>query len=374
VTQVGIILGPSFLGRFRIFNNVLFSINSQETIGLLSVLSYVLFSYVSAVKMDLGMIKRTGKNALFVGVACTLSPLLIGLSVQALLGRLWSVNKEEALTLQTIATIHCASPFTVLVCLLEDLNILNSQLGRLGLSAAMVSDVLNTFSILFTINTGIRQKEGSMIAAIDLGALIAYLIVLVFAIRPAMFWVIRQTPKGRPVKDTYIHAIMLMVLGSGLLSHFFGQTFFFGPFFFGLVVPDGPPLGSAIVNKFNCLISDVFLPLFVTICGMRTNLSLIKFDNSFMKINGILIVSTFVAKMVACLVPHLYSKMPLNDALALALLLCCKGVFQLFYYTYLIDMEVTIFSPLFFFFFFIFFFFFEKRISFIFLVPLRVPA
>ncbi|XP_062175983.1 cation/H(+) antiporter 4-like [Alnus glutinosa] len=337
---VGIILGPSFLGRFRIVSNVLFSIDGQETIGLLSVFSYVLFSYVSAVKMDLGMIKRTGKNALFVGVVCTLSPLLIGLSIQAVLGRLWSLSKEEAESLPSMTTIHSASPFPVLVCLLEDLNILNSQLGRLALSAAMVSDALNLFSILVAINTRTKLEQGSITAAIDVGAIIAYLIVLVYVIRPAMFWVIRQTPKGRPVKDIYIHAIMLMVLGSGLLSHFFGQTFFFGPFLFGLAVPDGPPLGSAIVNKFNCIISDVFLPLFVAICGMKTNLSLIKFDNSFMKINGILIASTFVAKMVACLVPPLYSKMPLNDALALSLLLSCKGVFQLFAYTYLIDNKI----------------------------------
>jgi Kef-type K+ transport system membrane component KefB len=349
VNQVGIILGPSFLGRFRIVSNVLFSIDGQETIGLLSVFSYVLFSYVSAVKMDLGMIKRTGKNALFVGVVCTLSPLLVGLSIQAVLGRLWSLNKEEVESLPSMTTIHSASPFPVLVCLLEDLNILNSQLGRLALSAAMVSDALNLFSILVAINTRTKLEQGSITAAIDVGAIIAYLIVLVYVIRPAMFWVIRQTPKGRPVKDIYIHAIMLMVLGSGLLSHFFGQTFFFGPFLFGLAVPDGPPLGSAIVNKFNCIISDVFLPLFVAICGMKTNLSLIKFDNSFMKINGILIASTFLAKMVACLVPPLYSKMPLNDALALALLLCCKGVFQLFAYTYLIDTKVTISSLLFFF-------------------------
>jgi Kef-type K+ transport system membrane component KefB len=211
------------------------------------------------------------------------------------LGRSW-LKKEEADVLSFITIGHCITPFPVVAWLLEDLDILNSELGRLGLSATLVSDVLSVFlTVTFTL-TRISQNEGSMLAAIDLGAIIVYLIVIVFAIRPAMLWVIRQTPKGRHVENTYIHIIMLMVLGSDLLSHALGQTLLFGPFFLGLAVLDGPPLGSAIVNKLKFFIWDVFLPIFVTTCGMRTDLSLIKFDNSFMTINGILIILTLWPK------------------------------------------------------------------------------
>ncbi|GLT65768.1 hypothetical protein SLA2020_381800 [Shorea laevis] len=325
---VGIILGPSLLGRFRIFNYVMSSIKSQEIIGMLSAFSYVLFIFVSGVKMDLGMIKRTGKKALFTGVACILSPLLIGSLVQEKLRRLW-LTKEEASIVQIITIGHAITPFPVLACLVEDLKIMNTELGRLALSTALVSDALSMLVIVGGILTKINQEQGIMLAAIDLGALVTNVIVIVFAIRPSMFWVIRHTQEGRPVKDTYIHTIMLMVLGFGLLSHLYGQSLVIGPYILGLAVPEGPPLGSAIINKFNCLISDVFLPLLVTTCGMRIDLSLIKFDNSLMTYNIILIVLTLVAKIVACLVPPLYSKMPLNDALALALLLTCKGVIQL---------------------------------------------
>jgi Kef-type K+ transport system membrane component KefB len=304
---------------------------------MLSLFSYAIFIFVSGVKMDMRIIKRTGRKALFTGVVCMLSPLLISLLVQMKLRRLW-LKDEEQYMIPFLTIAHCVTPFPVLACLLEDLKILNSELGRLGLSATLVSDILSCLVTVGGTLFRIYQEQGSMLAAIDLGAVITYIIVIVFAIRPTMFWIIRQTPEGRPVKGTYMHTIMLMVLGSGYLSYLLGHTLLFGPFILGWAVPDGPPLGSAIVNKFNCLISDVFLPLFVTTCGMKTDLSLIKFDNSFMIVNGILIVLTFAAKVVACLVPLLYSKMPLNDALALGLLLSCKGVIQLFYYTFL---EVT---------------------------------
>jgi Kef-type K+ transport system membrane component KefB len=154
--------------------------------------------------------------------------------------------------------------------------------------------------------------------------------------------------------STIHHIIMLMVFGSGLLSHSFRMSMFTGPFFMGLAVPDGPPLGSAIVNKFNYFILDVFLPIFVTSCGMRTDLSLLKFNNMFMTINGFIIVLTFLSKMAACLVPPLYFKMPLKDAMALALLLSCKGVVQLAAYTRLRDTKVTIFLFFLAFFYFLF--------------------
>jgi Kef-type K+ transport system membrane component KefB len=340
VNQVGIILGPSLLGRLKIFKNVLFPNKSQEIIGILSLFSYTLFLFVSGVKMDVGMIKRNGRKALFTGVASMLFPLLIGLSVELKIGMRWLKEEEYKLPYLTVA--HCIASFPVLALLLDDLKILNSELGRLSLSTTLVCDMLSLLAVLSSSLVGTYQEQGSILAARNLVAVIIYIFVLVYAIRPAMFWVIRQTPKGRPIKDAYIHIIMLMILGISLLSNHFGQTLLYGPFLLGLAIPDGPPLGSTIVNKFNCFISDVFLPLYVTTYAMRTDLRLLKFDNNFMTINGILIVLTFVAKMLASSVPPLYAKMPLNDALSLALLMCFKGVTQLDYYSFLNDIQVTI--------------------------------
>ncbi|XP_059436571.1 cation/H(+) antiporter 3-like [Corylus avellana] len=133
----------------------------------------------------------------------------------------------------------------------------------------MVSNLLGLFLSLMATFTKTGTEQGSKIVSIDLAAFVSYVIVLVFAIRPLMFWVIRQTPEGRPVKDTYIHTIMLILLGFTLFSHFFGQTVLLGPFLLGLAIPDGLPLGSAIVSKLNCFVSDVFLPVYVTTCTMR---------------------------------------------------------------------------------------------------------
>ncbi|XP_059436556.1 cation/H(+) antiporter 4-like [Corylus avellana] len=336
---VGIILGPSLLGRFGIIKKVLFSLTSQEIIDMFAHFSFILFFFMSTVKMDLGMIKRTGRKAMVTGVACILSPLLIALLVEMQLERLWPLNKKEAFIIPFVTIQHCVSPFPVLVCLLEDLKILNSELGRFSLSAAMITDLLSVIITIMTSFSRVSRELGNTIAAIDSGAFMIYIIFNIFAIRPTMLWIIRQTPAGKPVKGMYIDAIIVVFLGSALFSHFFGQTLIFGPVILGFAIPDGPPLGLAIVNKLNCFASDVFLPLFVTTCSMRADFSLIKFDSNFVKITAVVIFLIFVVKIVACLVPALYSKMPLNDALALALLLSYKGVIQLSINTFNRDIE-----------------------------------
>ncbi|KAG6629016.1 hypothetical protein CIPAW_14G053900 [Carya illinoinensis] len=326
----GIMLGPSGLGRVGIFQ-ALFSVRNPNTVGMIATFGHILFSFMSGVKMDTGLIKRMGRKSLFTGIACIMFPLLVGsFTIQVTLRRSW-LTAEEATGLPFQTALNCLTPFPVVVYLLESLKVLNSELGQLGLSASLVSDMFGCFLVWLTEMTKVGREKGMFGVAISASSSILYVFVVVFAFRPAMFWVIRQTPEGRPVKRTHLQLIMMLMLFAGLLSRWFSTSLVFGPFILGLAVPDGPPLGSAIIKKFYYFNQDVFLPLFVTTCGMRTDLRLIKFNDSFMTFNVLLIFFTFSAKMMACVVPLLYTKMPLNDALALALILSSKVMVQFLY-------------------------------------------
>ncbi|XP_040994224.1 cation/H(+) antiporter 3-like [Juglans microcarpa x Juglans regia] len=333
----GIILGPSVLGRLGIFK-VLFSDRNQEIVAMIATFGHVLFTFMSGVKMDAGVINRVGRKSLFAGIACIMFPLLVGFTVQVTLRRYW-LTAVEATGLPFETALNCLTPFPVVVYLLESLKILNSELGQLGLSAALVSDIFGSFLLWLASMAKVSREKGMMGAAISASSSITYVFVVVFAFRPAMFWVIRQTPEGRPVKRTHLQLILMLMLFAGLLSQWFHASFLFGPLMLGLAVPDGPPLGSAIIRKFYYFNQDVFLPLFVTTCAMRTDLRLIKFNDSFMTFNVLLIFFTFSAKMIAPMVPLLYTKMPLNDALALALILSSKGEIHLALNTQFRDTE-----------------------------------
>ncbi|KAG2672965.1 hypothetical protein I3760_13G067000 [Carya illinoinensis] len=335
----GIILGPSLLGRFEPIK-ILFDVRSQEIIGMLAVFGHLLFLFLSGVKMDLKVFKRMGRNAIYTGIACILFPLIIGLSVGVSLKRSWRLTKEEAYSLPFLTVLHSLTPFPVVVYLLEYLKILNSELGQLGLSAALVSEAIGLILLVLATLIKVAMEKNNFQAIFCGGSTIIFILTLAFVFRPTMVWIVKQTPKGRPVKTVYIHIIMLLMLVSGLVSRSFKFTCIAGPFFLGLAIPDGPPLGSAIVNKFNCFTEHVFLPLFVTTCAMKVDLRLISLDANLLTFDIILVIATFATKMVACLIPLLYSKMPIKDALALALILSFKGEVQLSLYFYFGDEQV----------------------------------
>ncbi|KAG2699239.1 hypothetical protein I3760_07G184200 [Carya illinoinensis] len=329
----GILMGPHAFGGMKSFGELLFPLVSQEMLNTIAMLGYTLFLFLSGVKMDMGIIFRTGRKAMYTGALSLLMPLLLGMGTLQLLGNRWGLRGAEKLELVFATTTHSMTPFPVIACLLSELNILNSELGRLGLSAAIVSDLFSGFlTSVFTL-AKVAYDHSARRAFMDFGIIVVYLAVVVLVARPAMYWMVRQTPEGRPVKDLYIYIIILAVLGSALLSVWFDQLIVFGPFVLGLAVPDGPPLGSTLVYKLDSMVSGALLPLFVITTMMRVNFSGINLNSDLAMAHAIAMLVVIVAKFAACLVPPLYSSMPMNDALTLALIMSCKGVVEMANYS-----------------------------------------
>ncbi|KAL5569795.1 hypothetical protein UlMin_026370 [Ulmus minor] len=314
----------------------LLTVAGQQIIGTLSLFGYVLFLFISAVKVNINMIPNSGTKSTIIGVACFFVPFVCGTVANIFIGH--NLIPSEKDTLQTVVLLQSLVSFPVISTLINELNILNSELGRLGLSAAMVSDIIsfalaNLFLILKIYNLSPTR------ALIDLVVLLVYTGFVVFVLRPAMLWIINQTPEGMPVKDYYVYAVILAALGSGLLCNKFDAQVFFGPYIFGMAVPDGPPLGSAVVGKLECFVSGLFLPLFVTVSILRVDLTKNRLNDLF-KCNMILFVVTYVAKLVASLLSSFYYEMPMLDSWVLAFIMTSKGTIEIALYTYVRDINI----------------------------------
>lgn len=287
--------------------------------------------------MDTSMTMKIGKRALVIGVLNHIAPLVTGMiTVFALSG---SFYQEVATPVEVISIAKTSFP--VISFLLKDLGLLNSELGRLALSSALISDLfglsINAISALVVI--GARNTLQRAIT--DAILLIAFIIVAIFAFRPLMIWIVKRTPEGRPVKNLYILMIILAVLFSGIFSAWFEQTVLLGPFMFGLAIPEGPPLGSTLVDKLDPFASGFLLPVFVTLMSLRANLSSINPSSSYTFANILLLCGGTISKILACLLPMLYCKMSFNDALAISLIMSTRGVVDLATYGFLRDEKVN---------------------------------
>lgn len=297
--------------------------------------------FLIGVKMDVGLIKRTGNKALAIGVLSLVVPLAFGFSIAA--ACVYFTRREQDLErVFFVAGTHSLTSFAVVSSLLEDLKLLNSELGRLGLSTALISDMLNVIitstATFFRVFMGTGQPKYKIFT--DIASLIGFLLTVVFVIRPAFIWIVRHTPAGKPVKDVYLYTIFVLLMLSAFLSHAFDQTALFGAFILGLAVPAGPPLGSALVKMLDCVASGVLVPLFVTVCSMKADLSFATYDGKLLMLDVILLVVTFVSKVIACFAPALICKMPFNDALAIGFIMSAKGIVELASYSLFHDFKV----------------------------------
>lgn len=224
-----------------------------------------------------------------------------------------------------IGAFQSSSSFHVIACLLSDLKLLNSDIGRLALSSSMISGTLSWISLVvgFTLRqTSIEQQDSLPWMALCVACMV---ILVVYILRPIMFWMVAETNNStRPIKEAYVFSLFLMLLFCALFSEFVGQHFMLGPMILGLAVPDGPPLGSALVDKLDSFVSSVMLPCYFVISGARINLSKINMRTAV--IVHILALGSFTGKLIGAMLPSLYCKMPLVDSLTLGLIMCTQGI------------------------------------------------
>ncbi|PRQ34681.1 putative cation/H+ exchanger [Rosa chinensis] len=339
----GILLGHlgknlSLLGTDKKLAELTFPVDSQEVISVLGELGFGLFLFVIGVKMEVEMIRRIGRKAILTGTLCTLVPLVSGISLQKLTaGPVFGIDKEKTDRLTVVTAIHTLTFFPVVSLLLEELKLLNSEMGRLSLTATIVCELLSLFLQFVNRSISSITNEGDQRDLVHLAIAFGYVTSVAVIFRPIMLWVVRKTPDNRPVQKIYLNAIVLLVFVSGIGSHLYGQTFHFGPLIFGLAVPAGQPLGSALEEKFHLFVFEVFLPLFVTTYAMRADFGSIRLDDPRTQLTIILIVLIFVVKILATMVAPLYFKVPLTDAFVLALILSCRGIIHLGTYTWYSD-------------------------------------
>lgn len=312
-----------------------------QVLGSLGSLGCAFFIFLAGVKIDHSMIPRVSKRALYTGISSVAAPLVFA----ALILMRLDIDDNTKKRILFVSPGHVATSFPAISSLLSELRLTNSELGRVGLSSAIISDLLTIVFVIFSTIWRMAIYEGAKNAALNMFGVLVLLATGFFILRPAMKWIIRQTPEGKPVHPIFITVIILLFLLSVSINKWNNQFMFLAPYLIGLTVPHGPPLGSALVEKLESMVNNLLLPLFVTASGVRVTTLDIKKVTDFSTLIGTnaLIASTIaLVKFVAALLPAFYSQMPTNDCFALACIMSYKGVVEIAIFTILFDQKVRI--------------------------------
>ena len=109
-----------------------------------------------------------------------------------------------------------------------------------------------------------------------------------------------------------------------MFGEIIGQHFLLGPIILGLAVPEGPPLGSALVSKLDSYVSSILLPIYFVISGSTIDFSMIRLRT--FGIVELLAIFGFLWKVMGTMLPSLYCDMSVKDSVSLALIMSVQGI------------------------------------------------
>ncbi|KAJ8440235.1 hypothetical protein Cgig2_024000 [Carnegiea gigantea] len=295
---------------------------SNELWQTMATVGLSLFLFLIGVKMDFTLIRRNGKTPFAIGLLMLVIPGIVNkLVANAYDAQMARLNQAKKLELTSSASVLVLTAFPVIAILLSDLNLLHSELGRLALSTGIVSELGSIFLMVSSkAITAIRQEHNPIHTneLLQQGMRIVSLVMsAVFLIRPLMNLIVKWTPKGRPVASIYLALVIMFMLIGALITDMSGEHVMFGCFVVGAAMPEGPPLGSTIVQKFESFVFGMLMPFFITTSVMVADFR--KVDSRDKLLHGQVLVTftAFVTKIIICIACGWFYNLSMFDALAL---------------------------------------------------------
>ncbi|KAF8036849.1 hypothetical protein BT93_C2540 [Corymbia citriodora subsp. variegata] len=219
-------------------------------------------------------------------------------------------------------TILSFTRFTNVVHVFDELNIMTSDLGQLAVSCSMVIETI--VWLLMFLNSYVVAPRVFVYCALSTAT---FLLLTFGIIRPVILLIIQKLPERKPVSEFYISSILVIALVLASLADMIGSINF-GVMMFGLVIPNGPPLGTTLSDKVELITMEILMPMFYVVVGFNTDVLLVD-----LKVYGdilLVILMTTLLKILGAVVAALCCKLKLQHSILLGLMLNIKGPLDLY--------------------------------------------
>ncbi|CAL8160448.1 unnamed protein product [Prunus armeniaca] len=336
----GMVIGPSILGRSEKFTSIMFPVDNQFLVRNIGAMGFTYYFFLAGVKMDLSLVRKTSKKQLYIAIAGVALPCTF-ISIVAFSLRK-SMDKELARlsSIGFICTGLALPLFPVLHSILKELNLLSSEIGRLGLSIAVISDAMGVG--VMVIFEAAKQGEGKALAVVwYLISLVVFVVLTVFVIRRALSRVVEITPDGKPVDQAYVMAILLGVLIMGFLADMFGIAIANGAFWLGLAIPDGPPLGSTLVERSETVILEVLMPFSFAFVGLYVDVNAMS-SAGWSGLGPLFAITMtgYVSKFLGTLITSAFFELPIRDGVVLSFIMILRGQVEIVVFLHWMDKKI----------------------------------
>ena len=315
----GILAGPTGLGRITSFRKLLFPSYSFKLLEPMAHLSIVYYAFLVGLKMDVKGILRTGPKSMKLALAGIFIPFSLGAGLYFI----FLVETKEIAGCLFWGGSLTVTGFSVLSKILENQQILHTEVGKTAVASALISDMSSWgfLALGFAVTGSQANIQWSVISTV------AFILVCVYYIRPGLNWIIRKTPEGQGYSEYYICSIVAGMALSGVITDVCGTHPMIGAFVFGLIIPN-EVLEATIVDKLEDFVVGILMPVYFVVCGLRTNLDVI--SSGFSIVVVVLVIIAFCSvKLISAIIVTAFAEVPMDEAVTVGLLCNAKSIMAL---------------------------------------------
>ncbi|KAH7169281.1 Sodium/hydrogen exchanger family-domain-containing protein [Fusarium sp. MPI-SDFR-AT-0072] len=328
----GIVLGPSVMMRIPGFKENIFPTESMPVLSNVATIGLLLFLFLVGLEVDTRMFKSNWRVAVSVGLASMMLPFGLGVAVA------WGLYEEygDEGTMKDmefgtfalfIGTALAITAFPVLCRILSELQLLGTSVGVTVLAAGIGNDVVGW--VLLALSVALVNNANGLTALYVFLTAVAWVIFLVFAVRPAFLWVLRRTDSIQNGPSQGITTLtLLLVLASSWFTAAIGVHAIFGAFLVGLICPHDGGFAIKLTEKIEDLVGSILLPLYFALSGLNTDLGLLNDGTTWGYVIAI-IACAFFGKIIAGTLAARLTKCLWRESLTIGALMSCKGLVEL---------------------------------------------
>ncbi|QRV87778.1 Sodium/hydrogen exchanger family [Ceratobasidium sp. AG-Ba] len=326
----GVILGPTVMGRIPNFSKSIFPPESLPYLSLVATIGLVLFMFVIALELDVSVVKRNAKASMAISAAGMLLPFGVGVGVAVpIYHEFIDPNKASfGHFLLFVGVAISITAFPVLCRILTELRLLDTNVGVTVLSAGVGNDVVGW--VLLALTVALVNAGSGLTALWILLTAVGWTIFLLLPVKWGFRWLANRTgclESGQP-NPLMMTVTLVLVFVSAFFTDVIGVHAIFGGFIAGLVIPRDNGFAISLLEKIEDLVSILFLPLYFTLSGLKTNLGLLN-DGTAWGYTIVIIVVAFFGKFTGCAVVARFMGFNTRESGAIGMLMSCKGLVEL---------------------------------------------
>ncbi len=327
---VGIILGPTILGLISpdVFG-FLFPRTGNVPIALDGIfsLSVIMLLFVAGMEVQLSLVLKQGKVAIYTSVFSMVIPFFTGFAVAWFFPEIFSISNEQGpklLFALFFGTALSISALPVIARILMDMNLFKTNIGMVIIASAMFNDLIGWLIFSLVLSLTNTQAEH-----LSLWYTVAYILGFGLFMLTIGKKIIDKTLPWMQTKLSWPGGVLSISLGICLLSAAFTEAInihaILGAFIAGIAFGDSVHLREQAREIIHQFVTNFFAPLFFVSIGLKVNF----IENFNPLIVAIVLVLAFVGKVLGATLGARLGGMTRNHSLAVGFGMNARGAMEI---------------------------------------------